>query len=343
MRWLALLLLLIAGIAHSDERHLVLVLSSGHGGEAVLVDALRIYTRDLGRTVRLGGHAPATLLPEDLAQVAAEAGDAEVVVWFGEPKVLHALRVATLELRETPVEDDDPQQAARALALKVRALLTARDEAWTPIVPSPSPTPSPIPVVSPAPVVPSPAPVLPAPSPIMPTPSPAARRVWVEVTATYGVMVPTNADWLRHGLTLRVAVPVWRLSVFVDTAFTTAPTEIVDASPVTARVWPVGAGVVYRLERPKWRISVGPRASLQIINAEAHAMNGQSGSAQRFSAGLGLLSEGVWKFSRYVAAIATITAEALVPRQLFAAGGAGSTDLGWAQFGFNAGLLISIP
>jgi hypothetical protein len=340
MRWLFLLLLLSPGVARSDERHLVLVLSSGHGGEAVLVDALRIYTRDLGRTVRLGGRAPTTLLPEDLAQVAAEAGDAEVVVWFGEPRVLHALRVATLELRETPVEDEDPQQAARALALKVRALLTSREEAWTPILPSPTPTPSPTPSPTPVPIAVAPSPT-PSPAPIVIAPKP--RRVWLETTLSYGVMVPTNTDWVRHGLTLRVAIPLWRLSLFVDAAFTTAPTVTVDGSPVTGRIWPVGMGAVFRLERPKWRIAVGPRVSLQIVDAEAHAPNGQAGSAQQYSAGLGLLSEGVWKFSRYVAAIATISAELLVPRLQFAAGGAGSTDLGWVQFGFNAGLLISIP
>src|SRR4051794_128755 len=127
---LGCMLLLVPLVAHADRRGVV-VLTSGHGGEPVLVDALRIYTRDLGRTVRLGGRAPATLAPEDLAQVAAEAGDAEVVVWFGEGHVLHALRVATLELRQTTAEADDPQQSARALALKVRALLTMREEAWT--------------------------------------------------------------------------------------------------------------------------------------------------------------------------------------------------------------------
>src|SRR5206468_2851316 len=162
--------------------------------------------------------APATLLPEDLAQVAAEAGDAEMVVWFSEGHVLFALRVATLELRQTPVEPDDPQQAARALALKVRALLTAREEAWT--APSPS---------------------------------------------------------------------------------------------RTARVWPLGAGVQFRLDRPQWRISGGPRLSLQIVDAEARARNGQVGSAQRYSAGLGLIGEAAWKFSRHVAALLSISAEALVP------------------------------
>jgi hypothetical protein len=165
----------------------------------------------------------------------------------------------------------------------------------------------------------------------------------VEVTVLYGVMVPTNPDWLRHGLTLRVAMPVWRVSIFADVAFTTAPTVSVDASAVTARVWPIGIGAQFKLERPQWRISGGPRLSLQIIDADARALNGQIGTARLYSAGLGAIAEGAWKFSRHVALLVSITAEALVRRQELAAGGSAFTDLGWAQFGFNAGLLISIP
>ena len=299
--------------------------------------------------------------------MAAAAGGAEVVVWFGRRPVLYALKTATLELRETPVEADDPQQAARALALKVRALLTARDEAWSlapPSSPSPSPSPSPAPpptLPRPSPAPPSPSPALPSPSPAPPSPSPAppspspapalpspapakpAGRTWVEVSAAYGIMVPTNPDWLRHGLWLRVAVPLGRLSLFADTAFTTAPTVAVDGTPITARAWPIGLGALFRLERPRWRLAGGPRLSLQIVDAEAHGAGGRVGSAQRYAAGLGLLSEAAWKFSRHVAALLSISAEVLLPRLVFAAGGPSTTDLGWVQFGFTGGLLISIP
>jgi hypothetical protein len=181
------------------------------------------------------------------------------------------------------------------------------------------------------------------PPPPPPSPAPVAHRTWVEITALYGVMVPTNADWLRHGLTVRVAMPVWRMSLFADVAFTTAPTVTVDQSPVGARVWPVAIGAQFKLARPQWTLSGGPRVSLQIIDATARAVNGDVGTARRYSAGLGAIVEGAWNFSRHVAALVSITAEALVPRWEFAAGGNGSTDLGWAQFGFNAGLLISIP
>jgi hypothetical protein len=356
MRRVPLLLPLVAAAAVAAEPRGVLVLTDGRGGEQVLVDALRIYTRDLGRTVRLGGRAPTTLAPDELVHIAEAAGDAEVVVWMGDHQqassarhVAFALRLSTMELRETAIEADDPPQAARALALKVRALLTSRNEAWTVTPPPPSPTPSP----SPEPVVmtPSPSPQPEAWRPKLlltpPPPSPAPqsrRRTWLEATVVYGALVPTNTDWVRHGLTVRLALPVWRLAVFVDAAFTSAPTVTLRQSTVTARVWPVGGGLQFILERPKWRISGGPRVSLQIVDADARdPTTGQIGSARRYSEGLGVLTEGVWKFSRHVAALASITAEVLVPRLELTAGGSTATDLGWVQFGFNAGLLISIP
>ncbi len=362
MRWLACvaavaLPLQLAAREIVNEPPSVLVLSNEHAGnrgrETVLIEALKIYTRDLHRVVRLGGSAPSSLDPETIARTAegAREAGAEVVVWFGERggiPVLYALRVATLDLRETTVEADDPQQAARALALKVRALLAARADQveWSVPAPSPSPAPS-VPPASPTPS-PSPSPIAvaapPSPAPIAVAPV-AARRIWVELAATYGVTVPTNTSWVRHGLTLRAALPWGRLpvSAFVDAAFTTAPSTTVDGHAVSGRIWPVGIGVELRLRRPRWQISGGPRISLQIIDVEAQTVGGPSGSARRYSAGLGILTEAAWLFSRYVAALLSISAEALVERQQFLAGGSGSTDLGYVQFGFNAGLLFSIP
>jgi hypothetical protein len=339
MRWILLCLPLVAA---AGEPRGVVVLTTPGGSEQLLVDALRIYTRDIGRTVRLGGSAPTTLAPDELERIGAAEPDAEVVVWLGD-HVAFALRISTMEVRETPVEADDPQ-AARTLALKVRALLTSRAEAWSITPPPPSPSPSPLP--SPSPPPPPPSPPSP-PSPPLPTPPSGApviaHRTWLEATAAYGALVPTNVDWVRHGLTLRFAVPVWRLSVFVDTAFTTAPTVTVNGVPITARVWPVGAGVEFRIDRRDWRIGVGPRLSLQIVDAEATSPNGQSGSARRYSAGVGVMSQALWKFSRHVAALVSVSAEVLVPRLEFTAGGANVTDLGWVQFAFTGGLLISIP
>jgi hypothetical protein len=170
------------------------------------------------------------------------------------------------------------------------------------------------------------------------------RRSWLEATVAYGAIVPTTVAWVRHGLTVRLAVPWGRLPVttFVDTAFNTDPTTQVDGAPVHARVWPVGAGISVRLRRPRWQLSGGPRVSLQIVDADAQA-GARRGTAERYSAGLGAIGEVAWLFSRHVGLVASVSAEALVPRLTFSAGGSGTTDLGWVQFGFTAGLVFSIP
>lgn len=159
------------------------------------------------------------------------------------------------------------------------------------------------------------------------------------------MIVPTTPAWLRQGLLVRLAFPIGRLplALFADAAFTTAPALPVGNDVIAARVWPIGAGLAYRLARPRWRFAVGPRASLQIIEGSAHAPDSRDGGATTFSAGLGLYSEGAWMFSRYVGLVASVSAEALVPRQQLVAGPTNATDLGWAQFGFSAGFVVSIP
>jgi hypothetical protein len=344
MKLFAWALLLLPLAANAGEKREVLVLSSSQRArEAVLVDALRIYTRDLGRTVRLGGSAPTSLAPEELSHIAESTEGAEIAVWFGERAglpVLFALRIDTLDVRDTPVELDDPQQAARALALKVRALLTQRTESWTVTAPSPSPSPLPPPIELLA--SPSPAPrTLIAPSP-SPTAAPS-RRTWVEISALYEVIVPSNPDWVRHGLLLKVAIP-WRfLSFFADTAFMTAPTVTLDGHPITARFWPVALGVELRLRRPKWQIAGGPRLSLLVIEASAVGDNGRFGSGQRFTGGVGLVGDATWLFSKYVGALIQIGAEVLTNPVDFGAGGSGRSLIGWVQVQFAAGLQFSIP
>ncbi len=161
----------------------------------------------------------------------------------------------------------------------------------------------------------------------------------------YGAIVPTQTAWVRHGLTVRLAVPWGRLplTAFVDASFTTEPSTLVDGTTIAARVWPLGAGIAVRLKRPRWQLSGGPRLSLQIVDADARAMDGRAGAARRYSAGIGLLGEVAWLFSRHVAAVVSVGAEALVPRLELTGGGPGATDLGWVQFAFSGGLLFSIP
>jgi hypothetical protein len=175
-------------------------------------------------------------------------------------------------------------------------------------------------------------------------PSPPAPS-WLEATVAYQATLPTNSDWIRHGLLIRLTAPFGRLplAAFADAAFTSAPTTTVDQHPLTARVWPVGVGLAFRFRRPALQLSAGPRASLQIVDAEARAGDGHRGSARRYAAGIGLTADAAWWFSHHFGLVAAAGAEALVPRLQFAAGGPGATDLGWAQFALTAGLLVAIP
>ncbi|MSP63786.1 MAG: hypothetical protein EXR72_26265 [Myxococcales bacterium] len=128
--------------------------------DALLIEQLRIYMRDLGRAVRLGGDAPVALGADDLAPIVESAAKlgGEIAVWFGggpERPVLYALHARTMDLRETEVESADFEGAARTGALKVRALLTRgpaqEDGPWTPVVAPPAP-----PATAPIPVPPAP-------------------------------------------------------------------------------------------------------------------------------------------------------------------------------------------
>jgi hypothetical protein len=361
----------------------IAVLASGRDPrrEAVLVDALRIYTRDLGRSVRVAGAAPTTLDADAIAAVAAQAradGD-EIVVWFGArdgAPVLLALRAPTSELRETAVERDEPLRTARTLALKVRALVTTdapRDWSVPPEAdavreaapPSPTAPSAATPAAAPPPATPAAppadttttaaptttgAPAAPAASAglriaTVTRPAPRSDGDRIELAAEYGVIVPTDPTWLRHGLFVRVAAPLGRrpLALFADAAFTTAPSTTVDGSRVAARVWPVGLGLALRLRRTRWQLSGGPRASLQIVDVDARAADGRVAAARLYSAGLGLAGDARFRATRNVAVVASLTVEALLPRLQLAAGGAGATDLGWVQLGLSTGLVFSAP
>lgn len=360
--------LLMVGLAGADEPRRIHVLSAGEKArEAVLVDALRIYTRDLGRTVVTGGAAPTALDPAEIERLAADArsGGDEVVVWFGrERPVLYALRPdAAAELRETAVEPGDPLSTARTLALKVRALIAPHvdEAAWAvpPEIAASAQTESPSAwaeeVTPPPPAPPAPAP-LPPPAPPPPTEAkpaaavtaavPRRRRTWLEATAAYGFATSEEARFLRHGFAVRLAVPLGRLlALSADAAFyVNEPAPTVggsSGSTVSARVWPVALALSARIRRPRWQLEGGPRVSLQIIDVAAR-QPGRADSARLYSAGLGGFVQAAWLFSKHVALTGSFAVEAMVPEQRLEVGGP-RVDLGWVQFALNAGFMFSIP
>ena len=132
--------------AAAGGRGAILLLAHGGGDagpESALLDALRVYTRDLGCEVVAGRAPPPEPSPMELGRADARgrAAGATMVVWIGRVDgnpVLYALRVAGGPLHRTPLAGragGDPALVARTLALKVRALYSRppaeRTAEWT--------------------------------------------------------------------------------------------------------------------------------------------------------------------------------------------------------------------
>ncbi|MES1157738.1 MAG: hypothetical protein ABUL67_01440 [Haliangium ochraceum] len=128
-----LLLLLAAGPARAGDPTIMVFHSTLAGAdEDRLVEALRIYTRDLPCRIVIGSMAPLSLdrpAIDVIAQQAAKEG-ATIALWVGRRRdgrrVYDVLSLADLDVRETELGQRGPQHAAQEVALKVRTLLTRR-------------------------------------------------------------------------------------------------------------------------------------------------------------------------------------------------------------------------
>ena len=134
--WMTSLLaaLWLAGASALASPPVVLVVRNAELGaeEGRLVEALRIYTRDLDCRVVVSGKAPAVLEQATLETIArqARAEGAEVAAWVnrrGDGRMVYfLLSVRDLDVRETEVVPLGADRAAQAVALKVRTLLSRR-------------------------------------------------------------------------------------------------------------------------------------------------------------------------------------------------------------------------
>lgn len=374
MRLLVVLSLSLASLsAVAAERSGVLLLERPgyRSEEAALLEALRIYTRDLGRPVRLDGGAPASESAEELARARARGRTAgvEIVLWLageGREPALYALRLEPAELRSTPLGAGEIDIEARTLALKVRALLTLTPDApprpeWRDLdVPPPLKTPldaepDPAPAVSESAaatvaaasvtptVVARDAPAAPlAVATVVAAPAPR-RQVRLELGLAYGFDLPTDPTLLRHGGTLRVGwLPSrWPLAIEADAALTTHPTNDKDAYRVTVSDVPIGLALSWRLPRPPFLFSLGERTSLHIFDGTAEGA-GRQGSQRNYSAGIGVLGQARWAALDYLAVVLTLQAEALVPHWRFMRDTTVAADLGAFQFGASLGLVFRL-
>jgi hypothetical protein len=351
------LLALLTSVAQA-EPVTVLVLRAGLADEeTAVVQALRIYTADLGARVEVAGDAPATLAPDAVGRMAdqARSAGATFVAWAHRQdgsRVLYLFAVETRDLRETAVEPVGLASATEALALKVRALLTVSHGGSS--TPAAEPTP---PVVASPPATP-PGAARPGGSPAdrpqadvaVTRPPPSARaRVgswsWLGIGASYGLWVPSQTRWLRHGirLALEARPGATRWSGYLDVALTSRPEETVGGDTVSLRDVPFGLGAVSRWQGRVAGVAIGPRASLHVLDVTGDPPGPASGTTRRFSAGIGGLAAVDVPLVPHLRAFWTVSAELVVPAREFTVQGRPAAETGSFLLATTVGAAAWVP
>lgn len=351
--------------------------------EARLIEALRIYTRDLDCRVLVAGDAPSsTSSTPDVGEFVLRqlrSDGADVAVWVerrGDGRLVYAVLATTQpEPRETEIAPGGAVAAAEAVALKIRTLLSRRAvsapaaesqdrsrEAAPEAAPAgkvTAPPPRPVPealVAKPAASVPQP-PRLPEPSVPPAQPAPPMVRPgaapWDEATvsrlaigAAYGVVLPRDVDWVRHGPMLSAELRLGRRPLFVlaDVSLTFRAESATSSYTVSLDDLPIGLGLLHRWTSGRWHLAAGPRASLHVFHVSGVELtDGRVGSVRRLSAGLGGMARLEFSLRDTLAVYGGASLEALVPPRNFTLSQSPVLTTGPGLAGVSFGLLLAVP
>jgi hypothetical protein len=343
---LVLLSLAVAAQARAGARTLVLLHGTQPAAEdAALAQAVTIYSRDLDYEVQRSGDVVPEITPEGLGRVVVfvRRSGARMAFWAESPRKNEAVLYAVgnvngrIAINALHVRGLAGAELNRALALKVRAVLTgAADVEPNEPLPSPKLPPPAPPVVAPPRIVYV---TVPAPLPVR-TPD----RVRFRLAANYRLTLPTNTALMRHGVYVDASLPLGRfveLALGVDVA--SAPARQIAVGLASLFDVPLRLAVRARLERGRWRFLAGAVASLHVLVATAVGFDGTRGDATRVAAGLGGELDVQARLTGHMSADLRVLAEGLVPDEKFQLHGALAIDAGGALFGIGAGLSFSAP
>jgi hypothetical protein len=377
------LVVVILGVASPEARAASTTITVLHEADLAaeergLIEALRIYTRDLDCQVLVRGDAPTVITPETLEQLergAKETG-ASIVVWTHRrddgQTLFYIFDVASHDLRETEVPAGGVDGAAMEVALKARALLVVVDrrpaptsshapggtsdaEATpsTPTVPPPESAAPPggarAPSASPPPHAAPSAPESGAPTvEAHRSPEPAAVVPRYALGATFGVVSPLDTTWLRSGLVVSAALRFGRLGsgrlwLTLDAAFTNQPHAQVNGFEVTLRDVPLAAGALARWSSSRAGFAAGPRASVHALEVDASGADGRTGASRRYTVGLGGFARGELRLINRVSGTLGLSIEGLVPTQEFTIAGQRVLTTGSVLLGATAGVVVLLP
>jgi hypothetical protein len=304
--------------------------------ETALLEALRIYTRDLKVPITISAIPSQAETREDQRAVARTrcASDASIVVWFSGDSttpgllVLRCVSEKEYWLPLLPAEDLD--LAAQTLALKIRGLLTeaapggAGGQAGTSVAREPAPT------QKAAPKVGSETAVL------------VRRNLDIEVGLAYAFGAADAFSGLREGALLRLAVVSmrWPIALEVDGAVSTSVVSGAGGYRLTMSEIPIGVALSARMTLASWTLSCGPRVSLHLVQADGVSPDGRSGSTTNLSTGLGALEQVRYRASKAASLSLSLSNEAIVPRRRFTLDGRDRLDVGLFQWTLAAGVVL---
>ncbi|HEX3695730.1 MAG TPA: hypothetical protein VH374_10100 [Polyangia bacterium] len=336
-------MVMAAGGRARADASTILVLSSALGTEdARLVEALRIYTGDVDRRLVLGGPAPRTCGLAVVRQLVEDARheSADIVLWSSRladgRSAYCAFDVDARDLRQTEIAPLGAERAAEDVALKVRSLLSRRQARAAEDAPAvASPKPKPVTAPAPPPTVRPPEPTGAGAPPAI-VARPAAEPVPAHrfgLAVAYNVVVPSDSNWLRHGILVAVEARLGRsaatpVSLVLDAKITTQPTAMVRGYAVTISDVPVGLGLVLTRVGSFASLGAGPRASLHAFDVTINDGEDLMRGVRRYSLGLGGVARVDVPLAAYMKVFLSATIEALVPKQQFTIAAQPALDTG---------------
>jgi len=306
-----------------------------------LLDAVAVYTRDLGLVVHAAPEAapvPADASAATAATATLRAQGARLGFWCelrpgADVAVLTVVAPdGHLELHLVERTGAHEAELYRAIGLKLRSVLTG----------TATPEPAPAPPRAPPPSGPS--------TPDVGVrveagpPAPPSRRPFISVG--YRVSMPFDATSPRHALAIEGAMPIGRLlELAVGTALAPRIEERVDTDSLSVFDWPITAGARIVRRRPGVTFGGGLFAALHLRWASAAGTDaGVAQSSTSFAAGAGAGAEALARI-RLTGALAgelRAYAELPLPTTHYTVRGAEAVELG-PRFGIGLGLAFPAP
>jgi hypothetical protein len=308
-----------------------------------LLDAVAVYTRDLGLAVQAVPEAapvPSDASAATAATATLRAQGARLGFWCelrpgADVAVLTVVAPdGHLELHLVERTGAHEAELYRAIGLKLRSVLTGT------ATPEPAPPRAPPPASPPAGTI---TPDVGVRAEAAPPPAPLRRPF---VSLGYRVSMPFDAASPRHALAIEGAMPVGRLlELALGTALAPRIEERVDTDSLSVFDWPITAGARIVRRRPRVTLGGGLFAGLHLRWASAAGADaGMAQSSTSFTAGAGVGAEALARI-RLTGALAgelRVYAELPLPTTHYTLRGAEAVELG-PRGGVGLGLAFPAP